>query len=438
MDNEIQQQNTDILSNKKSLIKKISIGIIILIIIGVGVFFIINKFNKKEPGAETSAFPSVGEIIDKITGNESEVSTTTPVQIGDNIRFGKIYSGPVAGFIIRENGSTVRLFDRAKGLLIDVNLISGEQKTVSDQPLLKVHDVTFISDSSFITRSYENNSIKSFLYDYNQTNESGIISQSDRPLFLSDDIVELSKSENNKYVVFVTKSVNGSSIDILDTETVKIKRVTNLPISEWIPSVTNTGEIYISSKASKYANSGTYKIVGDKINISIPAQKGETSSIAPNGNVAMYIPVFDKDFNPNIIKLSEEPDYTVDESETSLRTIAEKCSWNSLSTIIFCGVPKEVGDNTPDDWYLGKVKYNDKIWQHDAVSGESTYLFDPESFGFNIHAVSLSVSGKNLIFKDRVSENLFAYRLNEDVDTEKDYSNTEDIDEDNVENNIEQ
>ncbi len=425
MDNNT-QTNTD----NKTRIIKLSVIILAIIIIILGIIFFI-RYKKSNSSNNGSLFPNTGSIIDIITGNDGTKDDKSSLEQKSK-KYAELYSGPVAGYIKLSDKNYIRLFDRNKGLIIDVNIETGEQKTVSDQPILQVHDVTFISDFSMIARSFENNTIKSNIYNFSQNQETGMLTQLGKPTVLADNILELSISKNGSYVVFVTKSQTGSVIETLDTKTEELTKVIDLPISEWIPTITDDGEVFISAKASKFANSGTYKVNNESLDVVIPAQKAQTSIISPNGKLALTIPMFDKDINPNIVKLSKEIESNIEEKTTDLRTIADKCTWNSLSTIIICSLPKEFGNDTPDDWYLGKQSYDDNIWQYDTVLGKNTYIFNPAALKGVVDAISLNIEGDKLFFKDKKSEYLYSYTLDENLDLEKDYqNNTSDISNDN-------
>lgn len=419
MDDYTQQSNSGI--DKKKLIIKIAIIILAAFVIISSLLIGYKYFKNKQTGQESggSLFPSVSEVVNLITGKE-EVATSSPI-ISDDQKLVELYKGPVGGYTILSDGSAIRLFDRAKGLIIDINLKTGEQKTVTDQPILKVHDVTFIGDTSIITRSLEDNTIKSNLYSFTQNNDTGILITSEQPTTLSDNILELAKSLNNKYVALVIKDINGSNIDLLDTETRNLKRQISLPISEWLPSVTNSGEVFISAKASKYANSGTYKIVDGILNTIVPSKTAQTSILSPDGLRIVSIAIYDNLLSSELTSKKDTGQYTGSDSGVDLHTIAEKCTWNSLNTMIFCGVPKTISKNIPDDWYLGQAHYNDTIYKYDVFSDQQELIVNPDLNKMKIDVVSPEVRENNLFFKDKLNEHLFAYRLSENVDIEKQY-----------------
>lgn len=63
-------------------------------------------------------------------------------------------------------------------------------------------------------------------------------------------------------------------------------------------------------------------------------------------------------------------------TESSLRTLADKCTWgNFYKHILYCGVPNQRDSGLyPEDWYKGKVSFIDSLWQMNTLTGEVTRL----------------------------------------------------------------
>jgi hypothetical protein len=60
-------------------------------------------------------------------------------------------------------------------------------------------------------------------------------------------------------------------------------------------------------------------------------------------------------------------------TDVVLHTLADKCVWGNFYTeIVYCAVPfQSISATYPDDWYKGTLSTVDKIWQINAVTGET-------------------------------------------------------------------
>ncbi len=99
------------------------------------------------------------------------------------------------------------------------------------------------------------------------------------------------------------------------------------------------------------------------------------------------------------------------------QTLPEKCVWgNKYSKIVYCAVPKEIsrGDSYPDDWYIGLMHFNDRIWSMNLETGESTLIVDPEQqTTIPLDVVNLKVSKNDdyLTFEDKRTLSLWGIKL---------------------------
>lgn len=427
MDDYTQQPNNWFAKNKNLIIKIAIIVLAAFVIISSLLIGYKYMTKSKTPGQDNgSLFPTVTDIVNLVTGKD-ETSTSTPITSSDG-KLVEIYKGPIGGYIFLNDGETVRLFDRAKGLIVDVNIKTNEQKIVTDQPLLHVHDVVFINDLTIITRSLEDNTIKSNLYTFSLNTDTGILSQIETPTTLSDNILELAKSKNGKYVVLVVKDITGSNIDVLNTQTNDLKRKISLPISEWLPFVTDNGEVILSSKASKYADSGSYKIVNGTLSQVVFARRAQTSSISNNAKRVLSFSIYDNNIGQELVEKDTDGNYIDSDNNAGISTLAEKCAWNKFDTIIICGNPNTISKDIPDDWYLGKESYSDSIYQYNIITQKTDELTNFMANGIDVDIINPEVRDNLFIFENKKDEHLFIYKLDNSVDIE---INESDIQNDN-------
>jgi hypothetical protein len=99
-----------------------------------------------------------------------------------------------------------------------------------------------------------------------------------------------------------------------------------------------------------------------------------------------------------------------------VQTIADKCVWSLKDkNIVFCAVPQFLPNGSyPDDWYKGKISFNDNLWRIDVVSGETENIFDPElETGISMDMVKLSLNKEEtvLLFTNKKDMTVWSYRL---------------------------
>lgn len=95
-------------------------------------------------------------------------------------------------------------------------------------------------------------------------------------------------------------------------------------------------------------------------------------------------------------------------------TISDKCVWAANGKSAYCAVPTNLGGNLPDEWYQGARVFTDRIWKIDLSERIATLVIDPSQVGkVNVDAVNLTVdpSEDMLIFTDKHSGALYAYDL---------------------------
>lgn len=95
-------------------------------------------------------------------------------------------------------------------------------------------------------------------------------------------------------------------------------------------------------------------------------------------------------------------------------TFTEKCAWSADSTTLFCGVPKALSGNLPDDWYQGATRTFDRLWRIDVADRVATLLIDPseaEEIDVDVASPTLDSRGDVFTFRDRVTGSLFVYDL---------------------------
>jgi hypothetical protein len=63
----------------------------------------------------------------------------------------------------------------------------------------------------------------------------------------------------------------------------------------------------------------------------------------------------------------------------SIRTLADKCVWETSALFTVCGVPEKLStpvEGLPDDWYQGRTSFSDSLTVVSVAEGASTFTFN--------------------------------------------------------------
>ena len=96
-------------------------------------------------------------------------------------------------------------------------------------------------------------------------------------------------------------------------------------------------------------------------------------------------------------------------NELSLQTLAEKCVWSAKNTYIYCTIPRTITNaRYPDDWYQGRVNFEDSIWQIDTLTGANKLLVDTVQQKNSLDAINLNLDPeeKYIIFTNKTDSKL--------------------------------
>lgn len=189
--------------------------------------------------------------------------------------------------------------------------------------------------------------------------------------FLPENISDLSISSDTLKIFYVLTTGNFTSGITADYLGDKKTQVFNSPFSEWLSSYSNRDTITLTTKPSSNVPGYMYTINPNKKNFTkiLSGINGLTTLTSPNGKLVAYS-------NNNLsLKI-----YDISKSETistGVKTLPEKCVWNSTNTYIYCAVPQFVNNNNlPDSWYQGEISFSDQIWVIDAITGNANQVAD--------------------------------------------------------------
>lgn len=103
-------------------------------------------------------------------------------------------------------------------------------------------------------------------------------------------------------------------------------------------------------------------------------------------------------------------------TDAGVKTLADKCVWSTaFLNEIYCAVPSRINAATyPDDWYLGNVSFVDKIWNIDALTGQTrvvSSIIDSSDRVIDAYNLTLDPKDNYLLFTNKDDLTLWSLDL---------------------------
>jgi hypothetical protein len=269
---------------------------------------------------------------------------------------------------VRATTTVLMFVDRITGYIYGHNVDTGSTYQISNTSVPGIYDAYIWSGGDRILVRYldsDRKTIISTLSTVPNIQEDGDPQPLAFTTLLPKNISSVAVSPSLQSISYVVPNDVGSSIYTVTSK--GTTRVADSPFTGW--SLSYGGEqLYATSKASAYVEGSTYllpsfsRLVGEKTGLSsTPSTNGLTlnSMWAQSGLIT-----FGASGNKTTV--------------TPLKTIATKCAAMDNPYFI-CGVPltlPEITEGLPDDWYQGRVSFNDTLKIVNGVTGESYALYE--------------------------------------------------------------
>ncbi len=383
---------------------------VIIIAVVVGGYFYLTSTKATPPPTNVTA---TGSLVDtdttsNDTSNSDNTSTTTPGVIP---KLRHISTSPVAGydFVTTKNGYSIWYVDRATGNVFKTATSTLDVTRVTNTTIPKVYEAYIGAGGSNIvlrTLNETTGGIQTFIG--SPKAKKGVSATStDNTLelagiFTSDALSMISMAPSKDTFFGITGS--GSGIGNIYSFAAKSTNIFSNPLKKWIPQWVNASTILMTSAPSAKTQNIAYFLN--------PTTKAFTKALSPrNGLVASASPsashVLYSENKGNRLLFGVLDVKTGSETTLAAATIPDKCGWSSTdTTLAYCGVPKSGVDGVfPDDWYQGKIQFNDEIRSIDAKTLQITTLTDnlEQQAGAAIDVVNVKVSSDNkyLLFTNK-------------------------------------
>lgn len=307
---------------------------------------------------------------------------------------------------VRATTTILMFVDRTTGYVYGHNIETGVTYQISNTTIPGVHDAYIWAGGNRVAMRYLNpdkKTVVSILATIPDVQEG----RDAQPLVgvtnLPNNISSLAVSASRASLSYVVPNDSGASIYTITTK--GTTRVADSPFTEWLISYGGE-QLYATTKASAYVEGTTVvlpsfsRVVGDKTGLtSTPGVSGTVlnsmwsknglSTFATKGGILVQF---------------------------AAQTLASKCA-PSGTQYFLCGVPKTLpsGDEgLPDDWYQGRVSFDDHLVLLDTKNGNSInlYSFDTKDTPMDVTNLSLSAKSDLVSFIRKQDASLFLLNTN--------------------------
>ncbi len=300
-----------------------------------------------------------------------------------------------------EFATAVRYVAQATGNIYETFADNLDERRFSTITVPKVHEAYFGNGGQSVVMRYlkaDNKTIATYIGALPKELLGGDTVSIDQVNgnFLPDNITDVSISSDTSKIFYLFNSGEntiGTTAGVLgDAKT----QVFDSPFNEWLTQWPNTSVITLTTKPSGGVPGYMYAVnpVKKDFNKILGGINGLTTLTAPDGKSVLY-----GDNNLNLVVYNTDTGNTM---PIGVKTLPEKCVWDSGSHALFCAVPRNIDQALyPDSWYMGEASFSDQIWEIDTDTGATTMVLDPMSIenGEDMDAIKLDLdSNENYLF----------------------------------------
>ena len=429
--------------NEEGTSKKIWIilgVVILLLVIGVGVFFMMTK-NKAATGGIKgvgSLFGFSGAEVPRPIGGDIHAGSSTSdgytpgTGSSDEPLFRQLSTVQAAGATsVTHDGQTfVRYIARENGFVYEVDPVSGVSKQLTNTTVPRIYEAYWGNGGNSVVIRYlfkdpltKQDIIRTEIGDLvlpiaSSTTELGSLEGlTDR---LPDNISGVSVSPNGKFLLYLLPVSDGVSGTVVALESRNAREVLRNSFSEWLPQMLDSGHIILTTKPSWDVPGFSY--LYNTNNRTLSRLVREKNGLTTLGNSAGKRMLYNENVSGNtVLSMYDEKGFADEDSQIThtaplqLATLPEKCAWSGNGVRIFCAAFADTAQNhIPDDWYQGTVSLHDTFWTIDTNSSDLVYLADPQKeVGHNFDVLSPFIGGneKHLFFINKNDFTVWSMRL---------------------------
>lgn len=346
-------------------------------------------------------------------GDSPLLDDDTPLTDGEQEapRLRQVSASPVSGgFMFEKDEVTmIRFVDRATGHVYETEAESTTVTRLTNTTVPGIQEVLWVNENEFIIRYLDNKTIETF---YVSLDAEAIGEQPLNGTFIdSFDRAALDGSRESLFAVFENSS--GSDLIISDPNGGSARTVLASSVRSWVPLQSSTG-LFVQTAPAAEGAGFLYQIINGALTRVVGPIPGLASKISDEGDYVLVSGT--QQARATTLAL-----FDVTKGElvaTVVDTFAEKCVFESEdATRVYCGVPAVFPDGEyPDDWFLGRVSFDDSIWLVEPADGVGTRIASGEDVGqiFDVWQPMLSPNGNYFLFINKNDLSLWSLRIPEE------------------------
>lgn len=363
-----------------------------------------------------------------IPTNEIGVGSTTPSTVEATVPTLRLISdSPVGGYSASTTASTtiIRWVDRGRGNILETKSDSSEIITLSNTILPRIYDSVWDKNLTAIIGSMlpSNTDTPTTVYaklNKQATTSVATSSENVTPYFLRgknlpDNMLGYAVSPKGDKILMIIKENNQSVGYIANFDGTSVVKIFTNPITQLVVEWPEESTIAITTKASSKTNGYLYfinpktgvwkKILGPILGLSTKVSHDATKILASasirGGGIVT-----------NIYTVG-----TTTPTDTTLRTLAEKCTWGKFyKELLYCATPSTPAlPNYPDDWYRGTITSYDKIWQFNTKNSDIrlvSSLINQADRSINVFNLNTDPRDDYLLFMNKDDLSFWSLDLN--------------------------
>jgi hypothetical protein len=339
-------------------------------------------FAKPEVLTQVWNRPATGQTFISETFIEEVVATTTQG------------TTTIATKKLVESTTTILMFvDRITGYVYGYNRKTNAVYQISNTTMPGIYDAYIFDNGKRIILRYfdaERKTIVSVLASIPKIHEKDQAKPLENIKYLPTQVTSIAKNKDGTLISYLVSSDRGSSVyTINQKETILIE---SSPFKEWVLSY-GGDTLYATTKPSAYLEGQTVRLpffeymVGQKTGLMTTPGEGPSLFIHSMWSKTGLKTFISSEGKQNIL---------------SIRTIASKCAWGNKQFLV-CSIPETIprsSEGIPDDWFQGRVSFNDSLFTIDYQTGiaSALYYFTEEQGKFDITNITLSKENTLLVF----------------------------------------
>lgn len=313
---------------------------------------------------------------------------------------------------ILKNQEFTYFWDRGTGHIYENLSSSTVVARIANNTMPRVQEVFFLDGNSIVTRhvAADNETIiGNNITLFKESATSTIFSTKTQGVTLfAKQIAVL--PEIKKIFLFLENSGKGV---IINPNGSGQTGILNTSLKEWLPQYVNKNIVALTTRPSAYFPGYLFfvKTDGSGNNEYILGEKyALTTLVSPDNKKVLYSEILNDQLETSIYDVTSKTSILLSQA-----TLADKCAWDTTSTLVYCAIPQQLpAAPYPDAWYQNQTKFSDNIWSINPETGEFNIVVDLQNqltSPVDAYNIKISKTKKYLLFQDRYSLTLWRYEL---------------------------